>query len=154
MNSIQSIPVEWLQQIYIKKGKQIKFADKYNRSNIEKLCKDYPGAPRLIIFYCIAMMKYREDDIIGTITISLDFDDEFCRNMIIGNKMKFYQAIRILVELKILYKLKPKVYIVSMDYICLMSLTQKSYFHSHVYSRRNPMNITRLPTEPRTPHVE
>ena len=94
-----------------------------------------------VLMYALPNMKYHEGDLIRTISIELDYDNDICRKIISTNKGKFYKAINECVSRGILYKLEPKVYIVSMDYICVMSNSQKSLFHSMVYSRLKSIDI-------------
>ena len=158
MKNIYDIPVALLRQIYIKNGKFLKFTDKFNRKLFMDLALSQPDSVMKALYCCLYFLKHHEGDLIKTITVRLDYKDEICKKLISTNKNLFYKSIGALVELGILYKLEPRVYIVSMDYICVMSNSQKSLFHSTAHSHYTPMNInnvpTRLPTEPRTPHVE
>ena len=118
------------------------------------LALSQPDSVMKALYYCLYFLKHHEGDLIKTITVGLDYKDEICRKLISTNKNVFYKSVGTLVELGILYKLEPRVYIVSMDYICVMSNSQRSLFHSMIYSQLNPIDITQQLPEPRTPHVE
>ena len=141
MKNIYDIPVALLRQIYIKNGKFLKFTDKFNRKLFMDLAFSQPDSVMKALYCCLYLLKHHEGDLIKTITVRLDYKDEICKKLISTNKNLFYKSIGTLVELGILYKLEPRVYIVSMDYICVMSNSQKSLFHSMVYSRLKSIDI-------------
>ncbi len=146
MNEMDKIPLDWFRQIYIKNGKRMKLTDKINSINFKDILENYPYDVFSVLSYCIANMRVYDGDLIKTITIELDYNNPVCRKRINSDKGKFYKAINDCIDHKILYKLKPKVYIVSMDYICLMNKSQKSLFNSSVYSRMNVIDLSNIPT--------
>ena len=141
MKNIYDIPVALLRQIYIKNGKFLKFTDKFNSKLFNDLMDDPSTHLYNVVSYILPKMKCYEGDLIKTITIELDYNNPSCRRRISTDKGKFYKAINECVSLGILHKLEPKVYIVSMDYICVMSNSQKSLFHSMVYSRLKSIDV-------------
>lgn len=154
MKDITGIPAPLLRQIYIKNGKFIKFTDKFNRKLFNELMDDPSIYLYNVVSYILPKMKCYEGDLIKTITIELDYNNPLCRKRISTDKGRFYKAINECISRGILYKLEPRVYIVSMDYICVMNNSQKSLFHSMVHSRLNPMDITQQLPEQYIPHVE
>jgi hypothetical protein len=146
MNEMYKIPLDWFRQIYVKNGKRIRFADKINRKLFMELALNQPDNVVRALNCCFFLIKKDDGDLIKTITVRLDFDDEICRKLITSNKNLFYKSVNTLVEFGILYKLNPKVYIVSMEYICVMTLSQRSLFHSSSYSRMNVIDISNVPT--------
>lgn len=133
--SLYDIPAVWFQQIYIKNGKTIKFMKFFNQKLLKELYLENNTPMFNTVLYCMFNMKYKSSDMISTITITLDWNDPNCRLFISSNKRNFYKGINDLIDRKVLFKLKPKVYIVSMDYICFMDENQKSIFKSSVYPK-------------------
>jgi predicted transcriptional regulator len=94
-----------------------------------------------VLLYSLCNLKTCSSDILKTITVKIDFENEDCRRMVSTNKSTFYKQIKELVSEGILIKIKPKTFIVRMDYICMMTDTQKKSFRNGEYNYILPLEL-------------
>lgn len=82
----------------------------------------------LIVHLMLTMSKSTAKTWEEVQTVTLNYNDEETRKQVTSNKNNFYQAIKDLVDMKILLKQKPGIYVVNPYYMCFCSKEQMRQF--------------------------
>lgn len=135
MLQTEDITLRWIQQIYTKNDKPINFCNKVNAKRFRELQTILSIPGRLAINYIIGHLKYYAGDMESTMKITIDWNDENCKNEISKKKSNFYSAINELEQNLVIYKVSPKTYLVSPDVICYFTYKERTYYHSLIYAR-------------------
>ena len=114
------------------------FCNGYDRLKLKEIFER--DTNNRVLNYALSVMKYNED-VLKCISICFEKDDKSCRNIISTNNNLFYKQINELVSDGILIKIKPKTYIVRMDYLCVMSDAQKRSFRKGEYDSILPLEL-------------
>ena len=115
-----------------------KFCNRFSRSKLLEILERENW--NKVLSYALAVLEY-DEDILKCISIVLDKNDPVCRRAISTNVNLFYRQINELVSDGILIKIKPKTYIVRMDYLCVMSDAQKRAFRKGEYDSILPLEL-------------
>lgn len=70
---------------------------------------------------------------VKTMTIELDWNNPDIRNNVTAKKLFFYNSIKELEKHQVIFKVKPKTYLVSPDVICYFSYSEKTEYHNMIY---------------------
>lgn len=120
-----NIPFDWFCQRYIKNGNVFRFVDKINQNNLKDLKESTSSGCWEIVSYCLLNMRGRRS-VMDSMTIKLDW-----KLGIISNNKRFYGCINELVEAGFLWKLGPSLYLVTLDYICMLTPEQRRELQHH-----------------------
>lgn len=132
--NLRDISLNWLQQIYIKNGKMIKFCTRINQNKIKELQPLISKQSNLMILHIICNLKYYKDDMVKTMTIELDWNNPDIRDNITSKKEYFYNIIKELEKHQVIWKVRPKTYLVSPDIICYFSYSERTQYHQMLYA--------------------
>ena len=141
---VKVLPRGILKQIYFKESKSTILKSKkdsimYLRSNkLNEIYHDLNFTEKNLIGYIMfGGLKTDKNNIVNSMLVVLDGNDNKTRASITSNRNNFYAAIKNLVDMGVLMKYKPKHYLVNPYYFSVLTEEQVNFLRRHKYHLLN-----------------
>lgn len=106
-------------------------------NRLHEIYKNGDRVETLVLSYVFMNLRTKKKSIFETLTLKIDFDDEFTKKFIIANKNTFYKAIKSLINKGVLFKYKPKIYVVNPYYYSVLNDEQVGFLTRNKYDILN-----------------